>query len=154
MTDPRLKRHYLTACGLVAVSAVLGILTPVVDGSASPADPRILVVLALLVLFFLTAAVATRRRLTDLVDAAGDEAGERRLRKMAVIWYGLSAVLGFAMLRGPAGIVLRGGSLREARPLQLVFAAGGLAIILLALSGAASFLLRKGASRGGTRPEN
>ncbi|MDD5306727.1 MAG: hypothetical protein PHU25_05335 [Deltaproteobacteria bacterium] len=154
MIDPHLKKHYQTACALVAVSALLGILTPVVDGSAAPTDPRILIVLALLVLFFLTAATALRKRLPEMADARGDESGAKRLRKMAVIWYGLTLVLGFAMLRGPAQLLLGGSSLREARPLQLVFAGLGLVIMLVALLRAASFLLRRGASQGEAGPEN
>jgi hypothetical protein len=144
MIEPRLKSHYLFACALVAISAVLGILTPIVDGSASPTDPRILLVLALLVLFFLTAATALRKRLAEMVDASGDDAGSKRLRKMAVIWYGLSMVLGFAMLRRPAGLVVAGRGLGEARPLQLVFAGFGLAVMLVALVRGAAFLLRRG----------
>jgi len=132
---PAARRDYLFACGLVLLAAVLGAAVPGVDGEPVPGG-RVTAILVALAAVGIFALVALHLR------AGGRSGADRglhgsRMRRVALIWLLLAAVLGAAVVRGPALALWSGGPSAPGLRQWLVGAAGATVIVVALIRGLA-----------------
>lgn len=127
-----MNREYVAAGSLAALTG----LACIVEARVFPIAILPVFGVALLAVFY------TLARMRSAADESGDDVGPHRPKAMAVLWYGMSTLLGASLLREPGRVILEGDA-RSVSTLSWVLAGVGLASIGAAIVGLVRLLLQR-----------